>query len=308
MKRFARCAVLAVAVLAVSAPAASAARDRTPPSVPTNVRIVSVTEDSITIAWDASRDNSGRIHAYVAGGIYHPGNSTTKTFNWLVPNWPMTFRVSAIDPSGNESALSAPVSGRTAPDLTAPTAPGNLRLTGSTPSSVSLAWDRATDRWSFAYHLFVDGVEAAGTGGLSHRLRHLAPGSTHTFTVRARDHSGNTGPASNAVTFTLPASADVTPPTVPGNLTAIDARDFCGGTELRWNASTDDTDPPSAIEYEVFRNGALFTLTAPGNAFAGLYAPDGTSTWTVVAVDRAGNSSAASNAATLTVVADPNLC
>ena len=75
MKRLACCAVLTVAVLAVSAPAASAARDRTPPSVPTNVRIVSVTEDSITIAWNASRDNSGRIHAYVAGGIYHPGTA-----------------------------------------------------------------------------------------------------------------------------------------------------------------------------------------------------------------------------------------
>jgi chitodextrinase len=309
MKRFACSAVLAVAVLAVVAPVASAAgRDRTPPSTPTNVRVVAVTEDSITIAWNASTDNSGKIHAYIAGGIYHPGTSTTKTFSWLVPNWTQTYRVQAMDAAGNVSALSAPVTGTTAPDVTPPTAPTNLRITGSTPSSVSLAWDRATDRWSFAYHLFVDGVEAGGTGDRSFRLRHLAPGSTHTFTVRARDHAGNTGPASNAVTFTLPASADRTAPTAPTNLTAIDVQDFCGGTELRWNASSDDTDPPSAIEYEIYRNGALFTLTAPGNAFAFLYAPSGTSTWTVVAVDRAGNSSAASNAATVTVVADPNLC
>ena len=125
------------------------------------MRIVSVTEDSITIAWNASTDNSGKIHAYVAGGIYHPGNSTTKTFTWLVPNWTQTYRVQAMDAAGNVSALSAPVTGTTAPDLTPPTAPANLRITGSTPSSVSLAWDRATDRWSFAYRLFVDGVEAA---------------------------------------------------------------------------------------------------------------------------------------------------
>jgi hypothetical protein len=57
-------ASLAVAVVllsfAVLAPAASAAaRDRTPPSTPTNLRVVSVTEDSITIAWNASTDNSG---------------------------------------------------------------------------------------------------------------------------------------------------------------------------------------------------------------------------------------------------------
>ena len=62
------CAVLVL--LAVIAPAASAARrDRTPPSVPTNVRVVAVTEDSITISWNASTDNSGRLHAYIAGGI-----------------------------------------------------------------------------------------------------------------------------------------------------------------------------------------------------------------------------------------------
>ena len=78
------CAALAVA--AALAPAASAARDRTPPTTPTNVRVVAVTEDTITIAWNASTDNSGRIHAYIAGGIYHPGNSTTKTFTGLVPS------------------------------------------------------------------------------------------------------------------------------------------------------------------------------------------------------------------------------
>src|SRR5687767_2327151 len=235
------CAVLVVsAVLAPSASAGPGKRDNTPPTTPTNVRVVSVTEDSITIAWNASTDNSGKIHAYIAGGIYHPGTSTTKTFSWLVPNWTQTYRVQAMDAAGNVSALSAPVTGTTAPDVTPPTAPTNLRITGSTPSSVSLAWDRATDRWSFAYHLFVDGVEAGGTGDRSFRLRHLAPGSTHTFTVRARDHSGNTGPASNAVVFTLEASADRTPPTAPTNLTAIDVGDFCGGTELRWNASSDD--------------------------------------------------------------------
>jgi len=74
------CAVLVA--LAVLAPAASAAgRDRTPPTTPTQLRVVAVTEDTITIAWNASTDNSGRIHAYIAGGIYHPGTSTTKTLD-----------------------------------------------------------------------------------------------------------------------------------------------------------------------------------------------------------------------------------
>jgi hypothetical protein len=50
-----------LAVSAVLAPSAMAARDRTPPSTPTGLRVVSVTEDSITIAWNKSTDNSGSI-------------------------------------------------------------------------------------------------------------------------------------------------------------------------------------------------------------------------------------------------------
>jgi chitinase len=120
-------------------------RDTTPPSTPTNVRVVAVTGDTITIAWNASTDNSGRIHAYIAGGIYHPGDSTTKTFTGLVPNWTQTYRVQAIDPSGNVSAPSEPVTATTAPDTTAPTTPTNLRVTATDISKVSLAWDRSSD-------------------------------------------------------------------------------------------------------------------------------------------------------------------
>jgi hypothetical protein len=47
-------------------------------------------------------------------------------------------------------------------------------------------------------------------------------------------------------------------------------------------------------------------VTGGANAF--LYALGGTSTWSVVAVDQSGNSSAPSNSATLTVIADPALC
>jgi hypothetical protein len=54
--------------------------------------------------------------------------------------------------------------------------------------------------------------------------------------------------------------------------------------------------------------GSFYQLTPPGTSSIGIYTPPGTQTWTVVAVDRAGNSSGPSNAVTLTVVTDPNLC
>ena len=65
---FTCCAVLAVFALVAPSASAGPRRDNQPPTTPTNVRVVSVTEDTITIAWNASTDNSGKIHAYIAGG------------------------------------------------------------------------------------------------------------------------------------------------------------------------------------------------------------------------------------------------
>ena len=294
---------------AVLAPSAMAARDRTPPSIPTGLRVVSVTEDSITIAWNASKDNSGKIHAYIAGGIYHPGNSTTKTFTGLVPNWTVTYRVQAMDPSGNTSDVSAPLTVTTLPDRTAPTTPGNLRVTGSGISTVSLAWDRSSDRWTFGYEILMNGQVLSSAshpymGTPSTLLRKIPPG-THVFQVRARDFAGNISGLSNAVTVTLAGNGDSTPPTAPSNLTVEDLNDNCGSLILRW---TPATDADSQIEYELYLNGRFFQLTPPNVSSIGIYTQPGTQTWTVKAVDRAGNTSDASNAVTLTVVADQNLC
>ena len=306
------CAVLAV--FAALAPVASAGprRDNTPPTTPTNVRVVSVTEDSITIAWDASTDNSGKIHAYIAGGIYHPGTSTTKTFGSLVPNTTRTFWVQAIDPSGNMSGLSEPVTGTTAPDVTAPTTPTNLQVTSTGISTVSLAWDRSSDRWSFGYEVLMDGAVLTSVahpymGTPTTTLRKIVPG-THTFQVRARDHSGNVSGLSNSQTVILEGNGDSTPPSAPTNLEVEDFNDNCGSLILRWTPSTDNADPQSAIEYELYRNGGFAHLTPPGASWLGIYTVPGPQTWTVVAVDRAGNSSGPSNAVSLTVVVDPDVC
>jgi chitodextrinase len=305
------CAVLLA--LAVLAPSASAGRrDTTPPTTPANVRVVGVTEDTITIAWNASTDNSGSIHAYIAGGIYHPGDSTTKTFTGLVPNTTRTYRVQAMDPSGNVSPLSAPVTATTAPDTTAPTTPANLRVTGTGISTVSLAWDRSSDRWSLRYEVLMDGRVLASAaqpfvGTPSTSLRKIPPGH-HVFAVRARDNSGNVSGLSNAVAVDLAGNGDATPPAAPTDLTVEDLNDNCGSLILRWTPSSDDLDAQSEIEYELYVNGSFFQLTPPGTTEIGVYTQPGTKTWTVVAVDRAGNSSGPSNAVTLTVVADQNLC
>lgn len=293
--------VLATLVALLCLPASAlAARDRTPPTVPTGLRVVGVTEDSVTLRWNASTDNSGAIHHYVVNGVHHPGSSTQKTVTALVPSWTQTYRVSAADAAGNTSAPSAPLTATTAPDVTAPTVPGGLRVTATTASSVSLAWTAASDRWALWYEVLVDGAVAQTAVGLSARVRLLAPGA-HVFSVRARDSGGNVSAASAAVTVVLADTGDRVAPSAPAGLTATDLADFCGSVRLAWTPVAD------AAEYELFRNGARFDVVPPG-ATAWVYAGDGTSTWEVVAVDAAGNRSPPSNAATVTVEADESLC
>jgi chitodextrinase len=317
-------ACAALVVLALSVPATSEARprpprDQTAPTVPANLRITAATEDSISLAWSASTDNSGSIHHYVTcySGFMIPGAyciwgspvPPAKTVTGLVPGKEFSFRVKAVDAAGNESALSSPVSGSTAPDVTPPTTPANFHVTATTPSSVSLAWNRSSDNWGFSYQVLMDGEVVGSTGALTFRQRHVAPGTTHEFAVRARDTSGNLSPNSTSVIVSFEASSDRMPPTTPTNLTASQPPDdFCGTNMLQWDASTDDVDAPSAIEYEIYLNGSLFMVSPPGATFAAPYTFAGTNTWTVVAVDRAGNSSGVSDAATLTVRLDQDLC
>jgi hypothetical protein len=172
-------------------------------------------------------------------------------------------------------------------------------VTATTPSSVSLAWNGSSDRWAFWYEVLMDGAVISTASSTSARVRHVPPGA-HTFAVRARDNGGNLSELSNLVPVSFADTGDTTPPAAPSGLTATDVHDFCGGQILDWAASAD------AVEYEIYLNGRFFDLVTGTTVFA--YASGGTNTWTVVAVDAAGNSSAPSNPATLTVVADESLC
>jgi len=66
---------------------------------------------------------------------------------------------------------------------------------------------------------------------------------------------------------------------------------------LGWTESTDGVDAQSSIEYEIYVNGVLSPLpVSAGVDFDFVYATAfGDNTFTVKAVDRSGNSSAASS-------------
>ncbi|GAA4262387.1 discoidin domain-containing protein [Dactylosporangium darangshiense] len=108
----------------------------------------------------------------------------------------------------------------TGPDQTAPSVPGSLRVTGTTDTTVALAWNAATDNVGVAgYRVSRVSGSTSTVIGTTTTLAFTATGLTastsYTFTVAAYDAAGNASGASNAVTATTSA-----PPNNTTNLAA----------------------------------------------------------------------------------------
>ena len=213
----------ALAVFALLAPSASPAPARQPASDNSDERTCRLRHrghdhDRVERV-DRQLRADPRLHR---GRRLPPGRQHHQDVHGLVPRTTRTYHVQAIDPSGNMSGLSDPITATTSPDTTAPTTPTNLKVTGTGISTVSLTWDRSSDRWSFSYEVLMDGQVlrlrgASVLGTPSTTLRKIRPGA-FTFQVRARDFSGNvSGRATEPVTLT--GNGDSTPPEAPTDLT-----------------------------------------------------------------------------------------
>jgi chitodextrinase len=132
----------------------------------------------------------------------------------------------------------------------------------------------------------------------SHRvtLTGLAPNTNYNYRVRSRDAAGNERVGVNA-TFRTLAGADTTPPSAPANLgaSAVSASQV----NLTWTASTDNV---GVTGYRVFRGGAQ-VATPAGTSYSDVgLAPSTAYSYTVRAVDAAGNVSGPSNTASATTL------
>jgi chitodextrinase len=301
-------ALVALALAAAAAPAAAA--DRSAPTKPGNFRVTAKTQTTVSLAWNASTDNSGSVRydvrmwqegRYVTVATL-PQTQTTYTKTGLIPNVQYFFHVEAVDPSGNRSFSDGAFT-TTDRDRTAPSTPTDLRVTRVTASQIDLAWTASSDDTGIRSYLVAvsphDG-NLAFTGPTSATIVGLAPETTYTFTVKAQDLGYNFSPVSAPASATTAASTDVTPPSAPTNLFVSDQS--CGEVRLTWTQSTDDQDPQSAIRYRIFINGAPDPLgqTPIGVGRWITYGVvDGSNTFVLRAVDSAGNVSAPSNPFTL---------
>jgi len=128
--------------------------------------------------------------------------------------------------------------GVTGGDDEAPCAPLNLTA-GVTFNNVSLDWLPATDNVAVtAYNVYIDGSAALTTSQTTAYFPALTPLTQFVFGVTAIDEAGNESlPTTLRVTTGPDESPDVTPPTMPGNLSASPS---FNAVLLSWEASTDD--------------------------------------------------------------------
>ncbi|MET9297402.1 glycosyl hydrolase family 18 protein [Streptomyces sp. NPDC003077] len=182
-----------------------------PPSAPGTPTVTSATARSIALSWPAASPGDYPVTSYEVvsdGKTVATSTGTSATVTGLTPATTYTFTVRAKDRRGNAGPESPPVTAKTvdpATDPVPPTAPGNLRGTGKTSSSVSLAWDKASDNVGVAaYDVYRGGTLAKTVPGdtTTATVDGLQPATAYAFTVKARDAAENSSPASNTANVT----------------------------------------------------------------------------------------------------------
>lgn len=252
---------------------------------------------SISLTWrqpaTGARPVSFRVYEVDAGagsGVVVARNTTTyATIANLGFGSTHTYRVTAVDAAGRESAPSAPVTRQAFVGGVPPCggiAPSSLTVTALTASAVSLAWSNEVPQHEVGGPVVVlrDGEPVIQTTLDSARIGGLAPGTAYGFQVARRDCHGQTHP-SQAVTVTTPDGPSARPAAPTG---------LAAGTRTTTTIALTWTAVPLAAAYRVYEGGVrVATTSTPGVVLRGLWRDTGHQ-YTVAAVDAAGSESAQS--------------
>ncbi|MFZ0160051.1 MAG: fibrinogen-like YCDxxxxGGGW domain-containing protein [Kineosporiaceae bacterium] len=166
----------------------------------------------VAVTIDAADDAAiARVELLVdgsaVGAATQPPYAVTWTANAVGPH---TLTARATDTSGNVG-VSGPVSVEVPADGVAPSQVGGLTVTGTTATSVSLAWSPATDDRAVAgYVVSRDGAPVGPVvPGPTFTDTNRAPGTAYGYAVHAVDAAGNAGPDSEPVTATTASDPSV---------------------------------------------------------------------------------------------------
>ncbi|MBX4197952.1 peptidoglycan-binding protein [Candidatus Parcubacteria bacterium] len=188
-------------------------------------------------------------------------------------------------------------------DTTAPSAPTNLSASAVSTSQINLTWTASTDSIGVtSYRVFRNGSQIATPSGTLYSDIGLNAGTQYMYYIVAVDAACNVSTQSSSASATTQAAttptSDTTAPTVPANVSASAVSS--SQITISWTASTDAV---GVTGYRVFRNSSqVGTPSGTSYSDTGLSASTQYS-YTVAAVDAAGNVSAQSSSASATTQA-----
>ncbi len=243
-----------------------------PPAPPTGITASPINSNSIQVQWSAVSGATSyniKVDANVISGVTSPYLA-----NSLQAGSTHSFAVQSVNASG-AGAFSASVIATTPPAPTIPATPAGLTPGSITSNSASLTWNIVSD--ATAYDLLLDAVSLTSVTS-PYLASGLAPSSSHSAQVRARNSAGSS-PYSATVVFTTLAGP--TPPPVPGNVTATASSS--SQINVTWTSSA------GATSYQLLQDGVSISGVSSPYAAVGL-APSSTHTFQVRAVNAAGAS------------------
>ncbi len=189
----------------------------------------------ISSSWDSVRTDSGTHHSFANAGW----NGTiavggTASFGFIA--------------TGSATPTNCTVNGGSCgggpapgPDTTPPSVPTGLRVTGTTSSSISLAWNASTDNVGVTgYEIRRDGSAIFSSSSTSFTDVGLGANTTHSYQVRALDAVPNRSAFSGSVSGTTtngggPAGMNAAPYYFPGFGTPLpNPSTVISATGIRW--------------------------------------------------------------------------
>jgi endonuclease I/chitodextrinase len=248
--------------------------DTVAPTAATNLAVTGTTSNTVSLSWTAATDNVAvtSYDIYMNGVLKTSVSSSnlTATITGLTASTPYSFYIVAKDAAVNSSPASNSVNGTTTiviPDTQNPTAASNLVVTGSSSSTVSLSWTASTDNIGVtSYDVYVNSVFKSSVSGLTAIVNGLAPTTTYSFYVVAKDAAGNSSAQSNSVNGTTTvistSCASESFESIPAAASSYATRTWTGDSGLDWTATDARTDQTINAKAICIRNGSLSASTS----------------------------------------------